>query len=259
MKIIPLLIPLLLLARCPCHSVSPAGKRAGTLTVYVAVARTPERISERQIFDKQGHLVSEQHYDELGSVHSRNDYTYDAKGREVKDVYFLSDTVCSITTTLYNKLDSITAYCVYTPDHRPDFTIHVNYNQQGRNEEDVAVNSDGSVKFRDHYTLDTDGKWLKWERFSGDTIEHTVVYAYDRYNRKLSNICSGSLGGTYHFTYDQLGRKTRERAFNTADHSFLWLKIYRYDNTGRISKVIEYNDPNDRPESPAKAYRYVYR
>lgn len=219
------------------------------------------RLSERKVYDEKGLLLSEVTYKESGGVDYKNEYVYDTKGRKVKDTYFLGNKCHSISEFTYNNNDSIHLIVVCKPDMKVDFTIQPCYNKKGFNYQDICRDADQKIRFWDTYERNGAGRLEKWTRFNPDsTVLSKVVYKYDKQGREIKNTCSGELGGTYFYKYNKRGLKSEEIGLNTVDKSFLWLKVYLYDQTNNLTKIVEYNNMSDRPKKPYQvvSYRYEY-
>lgn len=217
------------------------------------------KLVEKNCYNRREAPILECYYDENGVVHSQTNYEYDSKGREIKSTERLNGKVIYFCKTKYDKRDSVSKHLLLEPDQKLDFTIHVHYNKAGTNDKDVCINANGSVKFWDEYVCDKSGKLKKWIRYNPDsTVRSKVIYEYDKQGREIGNTCSGELGGTYRFKYNEKGLKSEETGYNTADGSFLWLQLFTYDDSNRIKKMVEYDDPKDRPKNPYKVVRYEY-
>lgn len=217
------------------------------------------KLVEKRIYNEKEELISEFHYEENGDIDYQRTYEYDSKGREVISIEKrkrLPDFMCKRS---YDNRDSVTQLAIFDGNKKQDFIIQVKYNKAGQNYKDVAVNADGSVKFWDEYEHNRHGKITEWTRYNPDSsLQSKVVYEYDKQGREIKNTCSGELGGTYGSKYNQEGLKIEETAYNTNDRLFLWLKVYSYDESDRITKIVEYNDPKHRPENPYRIYKYEY-
>jgi uncharacterized protein YcfL len=216
---------------------------------------------ERRVYDEKGLLLSDVTYEESGAVDYRNEYVYDAKGRKIKDTYFLGNKCHSISEFTYNHNDSIHLIVVCKPDAKVDFTIQPRYNKKGFNYLDICRGADKKIRFWDTYERNAVGRLEKWTRFNPDsTVRSKVVYKYDRQGREIKNTCSGELGGTYFYKYNKRGLKSEETARTTKVKSFLWLKAYVYDKWGNVVKIVQYNSFGDRPKNPYQivSYRYEY-
>ena len=218
------------------------------------------RMIEKKIYNQKGLPTSVLHYDADGKVESQNTYEYDQKGQEVMDFDQLDGKLSYICKTTYDKRDSVTKYILYKPNKTLDFTIHVKYDKAGFNFKDVCINAEGSVNFYDEFTYDQTGNQKQWIRYNPDsTVQSKVVYEYNNKNQDTKHICSGELGGTYSFKYNKKGLKSEERAWNTDDKQFLWLKVFSYDESDRITKITEYNSLKDYPKNPYKTVHYEYK
>jgi uncharacterized protein YcfL len=217
------------------------------------------KLVEKRIYDEKEALISEIHYEENGDVDYQRTYEYDSKGREITSTEKRKRLPYFICKRTYDNRDSIAQLTIFDGNNKRDFTIQVKYDQAGRNYKDVAVNADGSVKFWDEYEHNRHGKVTKWTRYNPDsTPQSKVIYEYDKQGREIKNRCSGDLGGTYGSKYNEKGLKIEETAYNTVDNLFLWLKVYSYDESGRITKVVEYNDLKHRPKNPHRISNYEY-
>jgi hypothetical protein len=222
--------------------------------------KTDKRLVEKQLFNEKSLLISEIHYDELGSIDYKTEYSYDSKGRKIKDVYTLHGKCHSISEFHYQKNDSLSVIGVFKPNKKIDFVIQTHYNELGYNDKDLAINEDHSIRFWDRYIRNKSGRLEQWIRYNGDSsIRSTVIYEYDGLNREIKNTGSGELGGTYSFKYNEKGLKSEEIRYNTIDKQFLWLKVYSYNKSNRISKIVEYNDLKDRPENSCREFHYEYK
>jgi hypothetical protein len=227
---------------------------------FDAGKESDKHLTEKNSYNEKGLLTSEIRYNESGSVDYQNDYSYDSKDRKIKDVYTLHGTCNSISEFHYQKNDSISVIAVFKPNKKIDFVIQAHYDQRGFNDADLSTNADYSVRFRDEYKRNESGRLDQWIRYNAnDSIQSKVSYQYDKQNREIKNTCSGELGGTYSFKYNQKGLKSEETAFNTDDKQFLWLKVFSYDASNRITKIIEYNSPKHRPKTPYKVFHYEYK
>ncbi len=217
------------------------------------------RLVERKVYNEKGLLLSEVTYEESGTVDYKSDYVYDTKGRKIKDTYFLGNKCHSISEFIYKPNDSIHLIIVYKPDMKMDLTIQPLYDKKGFNYQDICRDAGQKVRFWDTYEQDQSGNLKKWTRFNPDsTIRSKVIYKYDRKGREIKNTCSGELGGTYFFKYNKKGLKSEEIGRNTADKSFLWLKVFRYDRSNNLTKMVQYNSLHDRPKNPYKVFSYKY-
>jgi len=251
---------LLLISLFACES-SPSkpNKKLKDIFVYESEETSESELMDRipleqKRYNQKGQLIFEMFGGESGS-----EYTYDSKGRKVKDVSIMHSQRSSVSKFRYLDNDSLSKIDVFTPDEKLKFTIHVVYNKAGQNDKDLCVNADGSVKFWDEYTYNKNGNISKWLRYNPDsTLQSKVVYEYDQQGREIKNTCSGELGGTYCSKYNEKGLKIEETAYNTDDKLFLWLKVYSYDESGRITKIVEYNDPKHRPKNPYRISNYEY-
>jgi len=217
------------------------------------------RLVERKVYNHNGLLLSETTYEETGAVNYKSDYVYDANGRKIKDTYFLGNKCHSISEFQYKSNDSLHLVVVYKPDMKLDFTIQPFYDKKGVNYRDICRDADQKIRFWDTYERDKSGNLKKWIRFNPDsTILSKVIYTYDREGREIKNTCSGELGGTYFFKYNKKGLKSEEIGRNTADKLFLWLKVFRYDKSDNLVKIVQYNSLRDRPKKPYKVFRYKY-
>nr|WP_294859810.1 hypothetical protein [uncultured Fluviicola sp.] len=218
-----------------------------------------KRLTEKSIYNEKGLLISEIRYTESGSVDRQNDYSYDTENRKIKDIYTLHGTCHSIAEFQYQKNDSISVIKVFKPTKKLDFVIRPHYDKRGFNDADLSMNADYSIDFRDEYKRNESGRLNQWIRYNPDsTIQSKVIYEYDKQNREIKNTCSGEFGGTYSFKYNKEGLKSEEMAYNTVEKTFLWLKVYSYDKSGRLTKVLEYNDPKHRPKNPYRISNYEY-
>jgi hypothetical protein len=214
---------------------------------------------EKRIYSPNELMVSEIVYNESGEVDYQNKYKYDSKGRKIEDIYIVDGKLNSISKFRYQKNDSISMIEVYHPGKKLDFTIRAHYNQDGFNDRDLCVKVDGSLYFWDEYIRNGTGRLEQWLRYNPDsTLQSKIVYKYDSQNREIKNTCSGELGGTYSLKYNEKGLKSEEIAYNTEDKLFLWLKIFSYNQSNRIVKVVEYNSLEDRPGNPEKVFHYQY-
>lgn len=210
---------------------------------------------EQKSYNRKGQLIYEMFDGESG-----NEYSYDSKGRKIKDVYILHSQCSSISKFYYLANDSISKIEVYEPNRKLNFTIHVRYNKAGINDKDVCINANGSVRFWDEYTYDRSGNQKQWIRYNPDsTVQSKVIYEYNNQNQDIKHTCSGELGGTYSFKYNKKGLKSSEKAYNTDDKQFLWLKVYNYDKSDKIIKIREYNNLKDYPEHSDKTVCYEYK
>jgi hypothetical protein len=217
------------------------------------------RLSERKVYDEKGLLLSDVTYKESGAVDRKNEYVYDAKGRKIKDTYFQGNKCHSISEFIYNNNESIHMIVVCKPDNKIDFTIQPCYTKKGDNYMDICRGTDQKIRFWDTYERNGAGRLEKWMRFNPDsTVRSTVVYKYDKHGHKIKSTCSGEMGGMYVFKYNKRRLVREEIARNTEDKSFLWLKVYVYDKWGNVAKIIQYNNYNDRPKNPSKAFSYRY-
>lgn len=220
---------------------------------------TKPRLVERKVYNEKGLLLSETTYEESGAVDYKSEYVYDAKGRKIKDTYFLRDKCHSISEFLYKSNDSLHLIVVYKPDMKKDLTIQSLYDKKGVNYRDICKNADQKILFWDTYEKGRSGNLKKWIRFNPDsTIRSKVIYKYDRKGREIKNTCSGELGGTYSFKYNKKGLVIEEIGHNTDDKMFLWLKVYVYDETDNVTKIVQYNNLKDRPKNPYKVFSYKY-
>jgi hypothetical protein len=252
---------LLILTSC---TQEPVEKKLKQLLVYrytiVDGKEANKQLVEKTSYTKDKWITSEIRYGENGEIDYQNKFKYDGKGREIEDVYILHGKLNSICKTSYNSKDSVLKYSLYKPDKKLDFIIHVLYDKSGLNTKNRCINADHSIRFWDEYKYDKSGNQTKWVRYNPDsTIQSEVLYKYDRKNRDIKHTCSGELGGTYVFKYDKKGLKSGEIAFNTKNQLFLWLKEYNYDNSNRLTKIMEYNGLNHRPKNPSRIFRYEYQ
>ncbi|WP_343632974.1 hypothetical protein [Fluviicola sp.] len=217
------------------------------------------RLVEREVYNEKGLLISQVAYEESGTVDYRSELVYDAKGRKIKDTYFLGNKCHSISEFLYKPNDSLHIIVVYQPDMKLDFTIQPLYDKKGFNYRDVCRETDHKLRFWDTYERYKSGRLKKWTRFNPDsTVQSKAIYYYDRKGREIKNVCSGELGGTYLHKYSKKGLVTEEIGYNTLDHSFLWLKVFRYDKSDNLVKIIEYDSLKDRPKNPWRVRYYKY-
>ncbi len=243
-----------------CNSAQPKPeKKIKEILVFESEATSEGEMGrfplEQKRYNRKGQLIFELLGGESGS-----EYTYDSKGRKVKDVSILHSQVNFISKFLYLDNDSISSIEIYTPDEKLDFTIHVKYNKAGINFKDLCIKADGSVKFWDEYAYDRNGNTKQWVRYNPDsTVQSKVLYEYDKQHHEIKNTCSGELGGTYSFKYNKKGLKIEETAYNTVDKTFLWLKVFSYDESNRITKMVEYNDPKHHPKKPYRILNYEYK
>lgn len=220
---------------------------------------TKPRLVERKVYNEKGLLLSEATYEESGAVDYKSEYVYDAKGRKIKDTYFLGNKCHSISEFVYKPNDSLHLIVVYKPDMKKDFTIQPIYDKKGVNHRDICKSADQKILFWDIYDRDKSGHLKKWIRFNPDsTVLSKVIYTYDRKGREIKNTCSGELGGTYFFKYNKKGLKSEEIGRNTTDKLFLWLKVFRYDRSDNLTKIVQYNSLRDRPKNPYKVLNYKY-
>lgn len=255
-------ICLLLIALTACNS-KPEKKLKEVLvfeSYFDAGKEGDKRLVEKNSYNEKGLLSSEIRYNESGSVDYQNQFSYDSKNRKIKDVYTLHGTRHSISEFHYEKNDSISVIAVLKPTKEIDFVIQSHYDQRGFNDADLSTKADHSVYFRDEYKRNQSGRLDQWIRYNADdSIQAQVIYEYDKLNREIKNTCSGELGGTYSFKYNQKGLKSEETAFNTDDKQFLWLKVFSYNESNRITRIVEYNNLKDRPKNPYRVFYYEYK
>lgn len=256
-------IYLLLIAFLTACSSQPEKKLKEVLvfeSYFDAGKEGDKRLAEKNVYNEKELLISEIRYDESGSVDYQNNYSYDSKNRKIKDVYTLHGTCNSISEFHYQKNDSISVIAVFKPTKKIDFVIQSHYDQKGFNDADLSTKADHSVYFRDEYKRNKSGRLDQWIRYDAkDSIQSRVIYEYDKQNREIKNTCSGEFGGTYSFRYNKDGLKSEEKAWNTVDEQFLWLKVYNYDQSKRIIQIVEYNNLKDRPKNPYKIVHYEYK
>ncbi|MGV3611294.1 MAG: hypothetical protein ACO1N0_10120 [Fluviicola sp.] len=253
---------LLLTSLFACDS-SKSERKIKKLCVFESQFESGKEINrelvEKKIYDADEKLTSEFNYYEEGKVESHRRYDYDSKGRQIKNSEERNGELNYFYKTIYDKRDSIVKMIIYNSDGNIDFTTNVQYNKAGFNYKDISFNADGTLRFWDEYSFTKNGKISKWLRYNPDSSPQSkVIYEYDKEGREIKNTCSGLLDGTYCSKYNQKGLKIEETAYNTEDKTFLWLKVYSYDESGRITKIVQYNDPKHRPKEPYRIFNYEY-
>jgi hypothetical protein len=247
-------------ASCSNESSKPHLKQILVFRSTISSGKEANRhLLEKKIFKESGLLLSDIHYNNEYGVDYQSNYKYDKKGREIEDIYILHGKVNAITKTSYDERDSVSAYAIFKPNKKRDFTIYPLQDKTGLNDKDLCINADGSTKFWDEYSYDQQGNRTRWIRYNSDSIiQLTVVYEYDKQNREIKNSGSGEFGGTYYSKYNNRGSKAQEIAYNTVDSIFLWLQVFHYDQSNKITKILEYASLSDYPENPSRVFHYEY-
>lgn len=252
-----------------------ASGAGSTLRVWMELSGEDPYLIREVHFDAEGNNIEELRYPfiEKGPPESREVSEYNEKGQPLEKHSF--DGGGNLLWKIdyqYDERDSLLAYACSDAQGALTFTLYSLYDANGRNVKDSAVSADGRLYFEDLYALDGEGKRVSWIRNKMEksidsesgleverkVLDHRVDYNYDSLGRSIGYVGSGSIGGTYVYEYNSDGKVGVERAWNTADSSFLWTIVKLYDEEGRLREELEYDVPDHETERPNRVRRYEY-
>ncbi|MBC7250776.1 MAG: PKD domain-containing protein, partial [Anaerolineae bacterium] len=171
-------------------------------------------------------------------------YTYDARGRKVREVKAITDAAVYTTTYTYDDADRVATMTypdgeviTYTYDAQglpqamssslgEDFVQNATYNQAGQLT--ALYLGNGRITSYDYNPLN-----FRLESLVTDGGLQNLAYTYDAVGNVLS-IQDAILGQTQHFQYDPLDRLVR--AYTTGSGEGSYDRSYAYDQIGNMTR-----------------------
>lgn len=185
-------------------------------------------------FDANGNLLSAISYKADGSLFGRVDHTYDADGRETKNVSTFADYQTEYAEYSNdaggNRIKEIKYY------EGGSVFLMTEYDVNGRRTWTTHYNDDGSVYCYSERVYDERGNVVKWSYYDSDE----VVYWLQEYS----------------YEYDRDGKplKERQRVWAPGGEDEPVEYIYEYDANGQPTKRIAYD--GDTPLNGSETLEY---